>query len=88
VHEYRLPTNPDALKETDTRAVKYRERFGDLAVELDALPPATLESIVEGAIRESLDLSLFAEQQAQEEAEAVELDALRERVVAVVEAEQ
>jgi len=46
VEANKLPRNPDALKETDTRAKKYMARFGDLAVELDALPPATLEALV------------------------------------------
>jgi hypothetical protein len=87
VESYRLPKNPDALKDTDTRAAKYRERFGDLAVELDALPPATLAGIVEANIRECLDLSLFEAEQTNEAAESAALTDLRDRVLQIVGAE-
>jgi len=66
VEEYQLPRNPDALKPTDTRAKKYMKRFGDLAVELDALPPAALEALVRKSIEAQLDLTDFSREQQQE----------------------
>jgi hypothetical protein len=87
VDEYRLPRNPDALKDTDTRAAKYRARFGDLAVELDALPPADLERIVELNIRAMLDLSQFESERATEAQDNADIDAMRARVLGIVRAE-
>jgi hypothetical protein len=73
------------LKDTDTRADKYREQFGNLAVELDALSPATLESIVKDSIRETLDLSQFEEEREEQAEEARELATLRSHVLELVD---
>ena len=83
VASYDLPTNPDALKDTDTRAAKYRAMFGDLAVELDAIPPATLEGVIEDCIRESLDLSELQAEREQQDLEVEDLAVLRSRVLGV-----
>jgi hypothetical protein len=80
VEMYGLPRNPDALKLTDTRAKKYMEQFGDLAVELDALPPAILEALVEQAIKENLDKTKFEAERRQEAAERADLTAMRTHV--------
>ena len=80
VGAYNLPRNPDALKPTDTRAKKYMARFGDLAVELDALPPATLESLVRGAIETNLDLSKYEVERQREEQERARIAAIRHEV--------
>ena len=85
VDEYDLPRDPDALKPTDTRAKKYMEQFGDLAVELDALPPDVLQGLVEEAIREELDLSDFEWQGKVQEGERKSLEAIREGVVDALE---
>jgi len=87
VEQHDLPTNPDALKLTDSRARKYIDRFGNLAVELDALRPDVLESLVRGSIESRLYLDRL---QAEQETEAVERDRLahlREKVVALIESE-
>ena len=84
VDEYNLPENPNALKETDTRARKYMEQFGTLAVELDALPPATLERLVREAIEEQLDLDLLEEERRIEEEEGLGLERLRRQVIELV----
>lgn len=62
VEDYDLPTDPAALKKTDSRAKKYRKMFGDLAVELDALSPPILQGVVEASILASLDEGVFEEQ--------------------------
>jgi hypothetical protein len=67
VGEYDLPSNPDALKVGDTRARKYIQQFGTLAVELDALPPATLQNLVRQSIEAELDLAAFQAEQDREE---------------------
>ena len=80
VGQYDLPHSIDAIKESDPRTPKYRQRFGDLAVELDALPPPTLQSLVRAAIEGQLDMSAFQHERAIEAGEREELSALRRRV--------
>jgi hypothetical protein len=80
VSMYDLPRNPDALKDADPRAPKYRDRFGDLAVELDALPPATLEGLVRGAIEGHLDMDWFRIEIDREHDEREQIFTLQERV--------
>jgi len=84
IEEYRLPRDPEALKPTDSRAKKYMQQFGDLAVELDALPPALLEERVREAIEEQLDLSLFEAERVRQEVERERLAALKEQVIGFV----
>jgi DNA topoisomerase VI subunit A len=55
VVDYNLP--PDFTKETDSRSKKFVQRYGDLAVELDALPVPVLQEKIRTAIEENLDLS-------------------------------
>jgi hypothetical protein len=62
VQEYDLPHDPDALKMTDARAKGFIEEYGEYAVELDALSPATLEQLVREAVESRLDLDSFEEQ--------------------------
>jgi hypothetical protein len=85
VETYSLPRSLDALKPTDSRAKKYMARFGNLAVELDALPPATLESLVRRAIEENLDLSNFEVEREREELERASLAAIRRKVEGLIE---
>ncbi|MGH9867477.1 MAG: hypothetical protein ACREAA_04840 [Candidatus Polarisedimenticolia bacterium] len=87
VKEHGLPTNPDALKHTDTRAKKYIERFGNVAVELDALRPDILEDLVRDSIESWLDEGLLETERRAEAAERERLEVLREKVVALIEAE-
>lgn len=87
VEQFNLPRNPDAIKKGDTRAPKYAEEFGDLAVELDALPPRVLQALVREAIESNLDLSLLEEERRSEAAELDRLERLRLRTRAFVEVE-
>ena len=48
VAEFNLPHDPEAVNKKDTRYKKYIERFGNLAVELDALHPKTLQDMARG----------------------------------------
>lgn len=81
VLDFGLPANPDAIKTTDTRYRSYVRRFGDLAVELDALHPATLEQMAEGAIRSCFDMAAFSEQMKIEKMERARLAEIKRRVV-------
>jgi hypothetical protein len=84
---HELPTNPDALKHTDTRAKKYIERFGNLAVELDALRPDVLEELVRDAIERWVDEALLEAERQAEAAERTRLESLRGKVVTLIESE-
>ncbi len=61
VRQYRLPRTP--IKDTERRAGRFEERYGEGAVELDALEalyPGTLGSILEREVRRYFDLNLDA----------------------------
>ena len=55
-------------------------RFGDLAVELDALSPAILERLVAEAIEANIDMDKFHVEQAQENAEQARMVQLGDQV--------
>ena len=87
VEQHDLPTNPDALKITDSRARKYIDQFGNLAVELDALRPNALEALVRESIESRLHLDRLQAEQETEAAERDRLAHLRGKVVALIESE-
>jgi hypothetical protein len=58
VQAWNLPTRP--TKHSDTRAAKFVEEFGNLSVELDAIPPNTLRKIVHDAIGRHADADEIA----------------------------
>ena len=72
IEEHELP--PAMAKQTDTRTPAFVARHGDVAVELDALPPDVLRGLVEAAILETLDLSEFEANQAEERQLQAELE--------------
>ncbi len=53
IEEWDLPTRP--TKTTDSRARKFMRQHGTGSVELDAIPPATLRSLVRDSIEEHMD---------------------------------
>jgi hypothetical protein len=55
IEEYQLPTRP--TKTTDSRAKHFMQQHGTDSVELDALPPTTLRSLVRDSIEEHMDPS-------------------------------
>ncbi|MGB9663048.1 MAG: hypothetical protein ACPL5F_13710 [Moorellaceae bacterium] len=67
VIRYQLP--PDFTKKTDSRAKKFIERYGDMAVELDALPLPILHQKIRAAIEGHLDMEALAQVLRQEEYE-------------------
>jgi hypothetical protein len=69
-----LPPSPAKL--TDSRAAGYIDLYGDDTWELDALEPAFLDGLVEDAILQRLDRSLWDARVRQEEHEKRQLQAL------------
>ena len=64
VRDYNLP--PILTKPTDSRTAKHIEQYGNVAVELDALPPNMLTKLCKDAIMSHLDISAFNETKEQE----------------------
>lgn len=61
---YNLP--PDFTKATDTRQAAFVARYGDVAVELDALPVDVLRDRLKSEIEDRMDLGAWAAVQRQE----------------------
>lgn len=67
IERFGVPRLP--VKELETRRKKYLERFGDVAAELDALPPAELRSRILGFIEGHADMAEIERMRAVEAAE-------------------
>ena len=80
IYRYNIPHDPDALKETDSRAKKFIWEYGRYAVELDALRPDVLSQKVREAIGKELDMTMFEKQIEIYQEELDELRELREKV--------
>jgi uncharacterized protein YlbG (UPF0298 family) len=79
---FNLPYDPTAVKTTDKRYKSYVRRFGDIAVELDALHPKTHREMAVEAIESQFDMHLFREEMEVENMERERLAALKQRVMA------
>jgi hypothetical protein len=55
IAQHNLPTRLG--KKTDSRHKAFAEKYGDASVEVDALPPNVLTAIVEGAIKQHVDMA-------------------------------
>ncbi len=76
VTRYQLP--PDFTKATDTRRAAFVEKYGDIAVELDALPIDVLRARLVEEVEALMDLDRLADVRRIEEEERRQLaDALR-----------
>lgn len=80
ITKYKLPHNPAALKKTDTRAKKYTELYGELAVELDALRPDILEKRIIDSIDAELEIDNFDRESQKENYELKKLKKLKNTV--------
>jgi len=83
IEAYNPPPNP--AKITDSRARGYIERYGHDSWELDALDPATLNTLIEDAIRDELDGDAYDELSAEEERQREVLTAASRRWTEVAE---
>lgn len=59
IEKYNLPHVDADLKRGDSRAAKHVEKYGFLAVELDALKPPDLSDIIHRAIQKQLNIDAF-----------------------------
>lgn len=66
IRKYAPPPNPAKL--TDSRCCKYISEYGNNSWELDALEPMVLESIINNAVAECLNIDLFKKMSAKEKA--------------------
>ncbi len=80
IKKYRLPHNPKAIKETDTRTAKHIEKYGELAVELDALRPDVLVKKIQAAIENEIDIDLFKAEIRKQEKEIDKLNRLKSEI--------
>ncbi len=80
VDEYNLPHNPNACKKSDSRYEKHIEQYGELAVELDALPPDVLVKKIEESIACHIDFDKFEKRIKQEKKDQIRLDKWLEEV--------
>lgn len=74
VVRYQLP--PDFAKRTDTRTKKHIKRYGDISVELDALPLPVLQSKIKKSIEANMDLDALRETFEQENEDLEQLNRL------------
>jgi hypothetical protein len=79
VGRFNLPPTMDA-KTSSPNYAKFLAENGGYAYELEALPPATLEELVEDSIRSVIDLDVFNKSLAEERADAVFLEGVRRQV--------
>ena len=75
VHRYNLP--PDFAKKTDTRAAAFIDKWGDMAVELDALPPDVLQTSLKNEVEKRMDMDALESIKLQE---AADKEALLEKL--------
>lgn len=73
ITRYNLPS--DFAKKTDTRAAAHVKRYGDVSVELDALPAAVLQSRLIDEVEKRLDMSLLSKTQTEERTDLARLAA-------------
>ena len=85
IDQYNLPHSPEALKKKDTRAKKHVAKYGQLAVELDALPPSVLQNKIKLAIESELVMDLFMMEKDTEASELKELEVIRNEVKGFIE---
>ncbi len=74
IEAYDLPPAP--AKRSDSRAAAFMARHGDMAVELDALPPNVLQDLVRDNVEQFFDKSAFEQEAEIEREERTKLEHL------------
>lgn len=82
---YNLPSDPTAAKMSDPRYRSYVERYGRVAVELDAVHPDQLTPMITDAIEAELDMEQFHLQQGIEQQDDRHLKDVRATVMEAIE---
>ena len=83
VLEYGLLNDPDGGKKTDRNYKKYVKKYGLVFVELDALSPKQLETLIRNAIESELDMESFDDQKSFETSDNSMIYRIRQRVTDV-----
>jgi hypothetical protein len=79
---YSLPPGGNINDKNDVNKSSFRELYGENIYEVEALEPADLESIVEGAIMQTINISAYNYEIRQEEKDSQFLEAKRELIMA------
>lgn len=79
-NQYNVPVDMKAAKKTDTRYKEYKKKYGDVAVELDALSPKQLQEVIKKAVEKYIDLSKFEYHQREQKKEALTLKDFKQKV--------
>ena len=79
IQRYNLP--PDNTKKSDTRRKKFVDQFGDVSVELDAMPIDVLKDRIKTEIEAHMNLSALAATLETEDRERLALESLMGRLI-------
>jgi len=74
IEEYAPPPNP--AKVTDSRFESYQKEYGSDSWELDALEPRIISGLIEGRVRDLIDLDLWADTKKRQDEERKVLQAV------------
>jgi len=81
--ELQLPPALEA-KKTSSRYAGFVKQYGDKVYELEALPPAKLQELVDEAVRSVIDVDLFNAELKKERSDSQWLDVTRRRLIAAM----
>ena len=79
IKEYDLPYDP--AKKSDPNFRRFNERYGDIAVELDSLPPNVLRKLIEDCILNCIDRENWARAYQSEQGEIARLQDVIKKVM-------
>jgi hypothetical protein len=80
---FSIPADVEA-KPSSTNYQRFVDHHGTAACELEAVPPRQLQQMLRDAIESVLDLNAFRAEQEREQADAVEIDTARARMLAAL----
>jgi len=88
--KYHLYGDPDGIKSGDKLAPRFRAKYGQqvIPVELDALPPDTLQTIVREAIESKIDISLYQDEIAKQDEDFIILKEMRDYIIPIMKLKQ
>ena len=87
VKKFNLLHDPEAVKLSDTRSSAYIKKYGELAVELDAIHPGTLAQLTRDAIEQVIEMDFFREHKELEKKDTRTIGDLRSKVLKFIHRE-
>jgi len=85
VDKYRLPRDTTAFKDKDPNADRFRDQYGRLAVELDALSPDELTHEIERGLGAYLDFDTITEELEIQKQEISDIAGIRRDIIQHIE---